>query len=115
MNVYEARTMVENKKQQLIKIRNCDWRMALTPKTAQGCFRRMDNAKKFLEELKEVDEILYLDDVFAIVSLKQFNACIRGADVVNDLFDGQFCKVAKVHKFQKGAFWIIYLASDRAL
>lgn len=115
MNNIKVKAIVEAKKERLIKIQNSAWWMALTSENRWACYRRQDNAKKFLEELKEVFQILYLNADFRIVSLKKFETFMQEADDVTDYFDGDFCKIANVHSFGKDSVWVIYLKPDKEL
>ena len=115
MNNTKVKAIVEAKKERLIKIQNGAWWMALTKESSDGCFRRRNNAEKFLEELKEVFQILYLDVDFRMVTLKKFETSVQEADDVTDYFNGTFCKIANVHSFGKDSVWVIYLKPDKEL
>lgn len=110
-----AREIVENKRDRLVDIMNSDWTMALTPERRAACFRRQGNAKRFLDELEEVFQILYLDAKFRFVPLKKFYAFLQKAEDITDFFDGDYCKIANLHSFGEGSVWVIYLKADRDL
>jgi len=103
------------KKEYLYKVKNANLDMALTVKAWEACVRRMDNAIKYIVELKEIEEIMYSDADFQVVTLKKFESILENADIVRERYDGDFCKFVAVQNFAQKLLWVVWFAPNKVL
>ena len=115
MNKIEVAAFIESKKEQMSQIFDGIWELRGSSEVIEAYFKRMYNADILLEELKKVEEILCHAEEVELVRLAELRLHFKYAVAINDFFDGEFCKVANLVSDKGESYWVLYLASDRAL
>lgn len=72
-------------------------------------------AKRYLEELREVKELLGCGVNLNLVPRPTFEKQVAKADFATLEFDGEFCKIAIVSNYPFDNLWLIYASALESL
>lgn len=71
--------------------------------------------KKYYDELDDLSYLLYEGVRLEKVNLKEYARIKKDADFFEVTVDGNYCKLAKVHKFPYSSVWIVYITPFKQL
>lgn len=85
------------------------------PQKKDAYIRKLGKAQRYLEELREVKELLGCGVNLNLVPRPTFEKQVAKADFATLEFDGEFCKIAIVSNFPFDNLWLIYASALESL
>lgn len=85
------------------------------PQKQDAHIKKLGKAKCYLEELREVKELLGCGVNLKLVPRPTFEKQVAKADFATLEFDGEFCKIAIVSNYPFDNLWLIYTSALESL
>ncbi len=76
---------------------------------------RISDAKRFINELEEIKDILDFDLNIKLVPKPTFEKQVTKADFASMEYDGEFCKIALIQNYPYDNLWLVYAVAIESI
>lgn len=113
MEVVNLARVLERKEEELRVQYSTEY--PINPNLIEPHKRKCLNAKKYLDEVKDVMMWAHYYTTVFKVTKQELNAQIKHADDVSFEYEGEFCKLVAIHNFGRRDKYLLYCAPNRVL